>query len=147
MKNLLAVIGAFALGWFALNKVFNHVASSLYVHSVGLRVGSFDFTGLKLTIPITIENRSGVSIPINSFRGNIFYGVQDIAPVFINNKITIAAKELTTINVETLIKIKDTAQNILDLIASNEYLNNLRLVGLLNYEGIELPIDQVIKII
>ncbi|MEI2693707.1 MAG: hypothetical protein V9E90_01425 [Saprospiraceae bacterium] len=147
MKNILAVIGAFALGWFALNKVFNHVASSIYVHSVGLRVGSFDLTGLNLTIPITVENRSNVSIPINSFRGNIFYGVQDIAPVFINNKITIAAKAMTVIQVETLIKIKDTAQNILDLIASNEYLNNLRLVGLLNYEGVELPIDQVIKII
>lgn len=147
MRNILAIIGVAAIGLFILNKLVNRVISAISVDRVGLSFGALTAAGLDITVPITIKNNSDLTIPIDSFRGQLIYGAQEIAPVFINVPVSIKSHESSTLKVESRINFVDVARDVLDLINSKQYLNNLRLVGTLQYEGVGLPIDQVITII
>lgn len=147
MRNILAIIGVAAIGWFLLSKLVNNVISAISFESVGLKLGGLTPSGLEISVPITLRNNTNLSIPIESFRGSLIYGTQEIAPVFINVPTTINAQASSTIQVESKISFLAAAQDLLDLINSKQYLNNLRLVGQLSYQGVGIPIDHVIKII
>lgn len=147
MRNLFTFIGIAAIGLFVLNKLFNAIADSITIKDVAIKFGSLDLTGLKIQVPLTIQNNSDISIPVESFRGQIIYGAQEIAPVMINVPHTIDAHNTSVLTVDSKINFLEIAQDILDLINSGQYLNNLRLVGILTYKGIGIPIDRMITII
>lgn len=147
MCNIFKLIGLLTVGYFIFTHFVGGVLSKLYVVSVGLKLGSVATSGIPFTLPISIRNDSQTAIPIKGFEGTLLYGSTPIAPVLILSPVTISAQQVTTIDVKSQIKFSDLASDIVDLISSGQLLNNLRLVGDLFYEGISIPIDQVIKII
>lgn len=147
MRNVLAIIGTLSIGLWLLSKLANKLVSEISVSNVGLSFGSLSPTGIDFTLPISFTNNTSLTIPIESFRGSLIYGAQEVAPVLINIPSSIKAHSTSTINVDSRIQFPVVAQNILDLVRSGQYLNNLRLVGVLTYKGIGIPIDQVVTII
>lgn len=147
MRNVLAIIGTISIGLWLLSRLANKIVSEISVTNVGLSFGTLGPTGVDFTLPISFANNTSVSIPIESFRGSLIYGTQEVAPVLINLPSSIKANSTSTIHVDSRIQFTQVAQNILELVRSGQYLNNLRLVGVLTYKGIGIPIDQVVTII
>ncbi len=147
LRSFINIIGVVALGWFILSHLASSVISKLSVSNVSIKLGSLNASGLPIIIPITIRNNSDTSIPVNSFDGLLFHGSTAIAPVIIDNPINIAAKQSTTVDVRSFINILDLASDLYNIIVSKNFLDNLRLVGNLNYYGISIPVSSVIKII
>jgi LEA14-like dessication related protein len=136
-----------AIGWFILSHLASSVISKLSISNVSIKLGSLSASGLPIFLPITIQNNSSASIPLHGFDGLLFYGSHPIAPVIINKAVTISANQSTTIEVRSFINILDLASDLYQIIVTKKFLDNLRLVGNLQYHGITIPVSQVIKII
>lgn len=146
MRNTLTVIGVLAIGAFLLNRFFHSVKSSLSIQSVNLKIGSLGALFIPVTTQVKVSNQSSVPIRLNSFIGDIYYGIEPVAPVIIQN-LNIEPNTISDISIQSQISIADTAQSILDIIQSKQYISNFRLVGTINFNGLSLPVDQVITII
>lgn len=147
MKNFLGIITIVAVGWFLLNQLVSGVISNLSIDSASLRFGNLSASGLPVVLPINVKNNSPVTIPITSFLGSLYYGSQELAPVVIWNPTNINPNSITTIEVSSYIRFADLTADLVQILKSKSLFENFRLTGTLAFGGINVPVDQVIKII
>jgi len=103
---------------------------------------------LRLTLPLTVSNNTGIAVPITSFFGTLTYGSTNLGYVtwYPQTPTVIAARGNTTIEPVVRIPIAQTAGNIIQLITSGQFLGVLNVSGGLATPDFLIPIDQNIRL-
>lgn len=147
MRNILKIIGVGAIGLYLLSKAYNTFVSNISIDSASIKFGSISLSGVPILITLGVLNNTNIPIPLQNFKGNLLYGNEPIAPLLIKAPITIEANKITYIKIDTNINFRELANDILQVITTKQYLNNLSLEGQLSYENYTIPIHTGIKII
>jgi LEA14-like dessication related protein len=147
LSSLLKLLAVLGIGYVVFSSFLSGVISKLSLDSASIRFGNFTLQGVAVTVPLTIRNDSSTAIPIQGFEGAIYYGNEPLATLLRTDPVSITANALTTVNVDSTILFVNLAEDIINIIKTKSFSNNLRLVGDLFTEGIIIPINQVVTII
>lgn len=145
--KVLKYLGIGFLVYQAFNWFSNQAMQRFAVGRPSFRVRKLNPTFLDglLTIPIT--NSTPVNLPIDGFKGDILYGQYRVAGVAINQPVTLAGNQTINLEISVSIDYANLADNIVSLVTSGEFLQNLRVKGQLLSSGLIVPINQSIQIL
>jgi len=147
MDKLLRTLGILALiggvGYF----LFSKVAAKVYAEDVKMKITRSSFTDLIGQVLITVKNKLGASIPVQSFEGKLYYGAYDIADLKLTSNMTLATGTSTIIPIDFSVGYADMAANLVNILQSGSYLYPFTVKGTLIMEGLTIPINQKISIV
>lgn len=139
---ILILMGVGLLLFTGTRAAAQSVAQRFGVTKVGVRIDKWLLNGILLRLTMHIRNDSSVAIPIDGFQGVIQYGPTVLAPIQLDNPISIAPNQETIVPFTAPIDYADFAQNIAQIIQSKNFLNNLRVSGQLMSKGITVPVSK-----
>lgn len=147
MEKTLKILGILALiggvGYF----IFSKVAAKVYAEDVKMKITRSSFSELIGQVLITVKNKLGASIPVQSFNGKLYYGNYIIADLKLNNTIQVATGTSTVVPIDFEVGYLDMAANVVNILQSGSYLYPFSVKGTLVLEGITIPINQKIDVI
>lgn len=139
--GILALIGG--VGYY----LFSKVAAKVYAEDVRMKITRSSFTDLIGQVLITVKNKLGASIPVQSFDGKLYYGSYDIADLKLISNVTLATGTSTIIPIDFSVGYADMGANIVNILQSGSYLYPFTVKGTLILEGISIPINQKISLV
>jgi len=139
--GILALIGG--VGYY----LFSKVAAKVYAEDVTMKITRSSFTDLIGQVLITVKNKLGASIPVQSFEGKLYYGAYDIADLNLISNVTLATGTSTIIPIDFSVGYADMGANIVNILQSGSYLYPFTVKGTLILEGISIPINQKISLV
>jgi len=147
MNNTLQLLGIGALVLLLTRRAGAAIANRISIGQVSMRVDQLDLQFLKARLYIPVQNRTPVSIPIDWFRGQLFYADRAMADVGFAQSITIEGNQTTELEIRVQIPLWQAASNIVDLILNKQYLNRFFVRGNISSNGVIFPVNQNIQIL
>jgi LEA14-like dessication related protein len=153
--KLLAATGIFFIGKFLVDKIINYVYYNIeYVFGNPV----IDWRGLanypqviKVNLPMTVINKTPVTVTVKSFVGELYYGNIKVSNIVIPQSSVVPAKGQATFDLKIDIQ---AMQVINDIIASlgqtgtySTLINVLKLKGVLETSMYRIPIETNISIV
>ena len=145
MKNLLALLGIGAFGYWLFTSVSNHVSNNLSLAKATLSFGKISLSGVPFTLNLHVRNDTVIALPLDAFSGNITYGNSELAPININNPIVIAPHQVSIVTVKSNLNLINISKSIADIIKSGKYLQGVRIRGFITVKNVDFPIDKEIN--
>lgn len=145
-QKLLSYVGIGALFYFGAQWLSANVSRRLKVGTPKLDITDSNLLELNAKLTIPLENLTPVAIPINSFSGVVTYGNYILANIAIQN-ITLQGNESVDIPIDIRIVYAYLAQQLIGLISSGNYLNNLYVKGEILSAGLIIPVNQKIRVL
>lgn len=133
------ILGGLSILIFSGFRAAGDTMSRFSVQSITARIHKLLWEGIVVRLTMNIENESGVAIPIDSFQGVLKYGQQVVAPIHLLNPVTIERGQTSSVQFDVPISYTTLGQNITALIESGQFLNNLRVEGVVTAGGINVP--------
>lgn len=112
-----------------------------------MQIDGSSFTSLKGRILMSMKNKLGVSVPVQSFTGFLFYGTYNLADLNLTSNVVLATGETTILPIEFEVQYAQLAANLITLFQAGTYLLPFSVKGTLVVEGLSIPIEQRITII
>lgn len=143
------LLGAGAL--YALSMLGNKIASKIIPGTPSLLQTNWSFHAVNFTFEMPVENQTPVSATLDGFQGQVMYGEYVVAPIIINGPITLQANAVTPIVFDVPVVYASLAEEILDLFTDTAnqgfVLSALVLKGMLQAAGLNIPINQQIRLV
>lgn len=118
------------------------VAARFSVDSVKASIDKWMLSGVLLKVTMNIKNESGIALPIDGFTGRIKYGNQVLAPIVLQNPTTIQSGAVSSVPFNALISYAGLGANIVTMIQSKQFLNNLTIEGVVSSSGVNVPFNK-----
>lgn len=138
----LIVIGVAAIAFFAWRTMASDIIARFSVDRVRARVKSWKLDGVTVEILLDIRNDSGVSIPIDGFFGRLMYGPHQLSLINAPSPLSLKSGGITTASFNALISYADLSAQIIALIESKDFLQNLTIEGYVQSSGIRVPVNR-----
>lgn len=145
--KLLRTVGIIALVGAVAFYLFKKAASKVWVQDIKMQIDSSSFTELKGRILMSMKNQLGVSVPVQSFTGALYYGTYNLADLNLTSNVVLATGETTILPIEFEVQYAQMAANLITLFQAGTYLLPFAVKGTLVVEGLSIPIEQRITII
>lgn len=84
----------------------------------------------KINLDLEITNNNNIGVEVLGFEGDLYYGVKDLGNVS-SGSFMLGAGETNGTTVITELRLLDVANNILQLIQDGDYLNELKVKGII----------------
>lgn len=138
----LIIIGVAAVAFFAWRTMASDVIARFSVDRVRARVKSWKLEGVTIEILLDIRNDSGVSIPIDGFWGSLKYGPHLLSMINAPSPLTLKAGAITTASFNAVISYADLSTQIIAMIESKNFIQNLTIDGYVQSSGIRVPVSK-----
>jgi len=135
-KNWINWAGYAALAYFGLTYLGTAVANEISFGKPRLKIKKTTFTGIDATISIPITNNLPISFSIDTFKGEVLYGDKKLSDLLLNHAMVISGGETSVLDIQTVLNFENLATNIVDLIASGDYLQSIYLKGFVVSSGV-----------
>ena len=140
-------IGLGAIAYIILTNLGGWLAQKISIGSIKVKLGSTTAMGQNMTLYIPVINSAPVSYPFEGFQGLLRWGQNPLAQILINQPITITASDTTTIPVQIFVPFANLGTQLIDIIASGNWLAGATIQGTLRAGGMNVPISQPIQLL
>ncbi|MBK7359511.1 MAG: LEA type 2 family protein [Saprospiraceae bacterium] len=145
MKNLLALIGIGAFGYWLFTSASKHISNNLSLDKATLSFGKVSLTGVPFTLNLHVRNNTSYALPLDAFSGYMTYGNNELAPINISSSVVIEPHRISIVSVKSALNLINLSSSIADIIKSGKYLQGVRIRGYLTVKGVDFPIDKEIN--
>ena len=143
-KQLIGLIGIFLAGVYFWGKAQAGKNLKIALSSIDLNKINFGFSP-SITANFTLTNPTSFSITLNSLIGSVFLNNQNISSVRENVPVLVPANSSVNYPVIVSIGLIDTILTIQQIISNHERIN-IKFIGVVNAEGIDVSINQQIAV-
>lgn len=144
--KVLKIAGLIFLIKTAFDWLSNQVLKQISYGTPKIDLKKTDITGIEAVVELPITNNTPTSVQIQNVEGGLFYGNDMVAPIR-SDSTTITANTTTIFYIETKIAFDDLAEDIVNIIASQEYLRALRFKGNIKAMGLVFPVDEKLTLV
>jgi LEA14-like dessication related protein len=115
--------------------------------SAKVRYSLSDLQNIYIDLGLKITNNNPAGGRAESFVGSIYYSSAKITDIIINEPFEIGANDTRSMQVTAKVDIAEFPVQILQLVQEGELLGSVRIKGMLNWKGVNIPIDQNVPLI
>lgn len=145
MKNLLALLGIGAFGYWLFTSVSNHVTNNLSLAKATLSFGKISLSGVPFTLNLHVRNDTSLALPLDAFSGYMTYGNNELAPINLSSSVVVEPHHISVITIKSALNLINLSSSIAYIIKSGKYLQGVRIRGYLTVKGVDFPIDKEIN--
>lgn len=146
MEKLLKFAGIAGIGYLIFNAISNSIYSRLSFGNTRIRLGSITPQGVNATLTVPITNNNPVTFPLEDLRFLVLYGNNRLSEVVMPQPVDIAANETTELTFNSFLSFADLSSSIVNLIASGQFLQALRIQGTAASSGIIIPFTHTVSV-
>lgn len=149
IRTILIGIGVYFLLERLAYKAVDIVSQNITVSPAGIQIrwaGWSEANIFLANIDFNIENKNAYGASVEGFAGNLYYGQYDLGEIILPQPATIIANGTSKIRIVARISLDKLPLEIAELIQNADYLNALRVKGILYTSIVNIPIDRNIPV-